>query len=643
MQPPHPRLICRAHNSFSPSIALWQHFVQAHPFNPRDRRQLSTATQAAQDDAAIESKHVGPDSPTPSEARPVQKSQLETEDAAKNTAAKRSKMKMRKVKTTKGKWLPSKAAASTTKNKKLKGAIPEALLKQRTELLDTARSAFNRSQSYKGVVVKPMVSEAAIKESELPWCLKKEDRAVPGMERLRLEIARFYKYTTANQHETLARRHLIEQVRNHLRKWIPEYKVEVFGSERTGIGMPLSDIDFRLVPESEALDPAQARLPPSPEQRIENIKILRSLYNRSFRRDWAYLLSVVRHARYPLISAQDRLSGLDVQIVLANDTSISRVIMHGYMDEIPYLRELYWVVKTVFDIRGLSDVFRGGLGSYSLFMMVVASIKHAPEPPKDSAQALLNFLYFWGNFDTTKQGVSIEPAYLYDKVEHPVLTDTQRAKLKNDEIKPLPDYMLSLRDPADETNDLGRKGMAIKHVQVTLRDLHYQLNFDARVNTRPSILAPLVGSSYMLQLERRRKLEGYGRHLEHEAQRELSQKAKAVREADQLVHSMSEQAVDEGAQKTDAEEEDALKKENEEQETKIRLAKELRDREWQRLTDEMHERLKKQAEKTSASEHGDAIASSLSMPAVEEPTVEEPTVEGGAQPEKNSIEDKNTA
>jgi non-canonical poly(A) RNA polymerase PAPD5/7 len=247
---------------------------------------------------------------------------------------------------------------------------------------------------------------------------------------LQLEITRFHKYTTPDRHEILARKHLIQQVRNHLGTWIPEYKVEVFGSERTGLGMPLSDIDFRLVPESEALDPAQAKLPPSVEQRRENIKILQRLYNNSLRKDKAYILPVVRHARYPLISAQDRRSGLDIQIVLSNDTSISRVIMQGYMDEIPYLRELYWVVKTIFDTRGLSDVFRGGFGSYSLFMMVVASIKHAPEPPKDSAHALLNFLRFWGSFDTTKQGISIEPAFFYDKAEYPVLTDTQRAKLK---------------------------------------------------------------------------------------------------------------------------------------------------------------------------------------------------------------------
>lgn len=194
--------------------------------------------------------------------------------------------------------------------------------------------------------------------------------------------------------------------------------------------MPLSDIDFRLLLKSDSIDPARDKLPPSTEQRRKGIQTLQNLYHRGISKTEAYLLPALRHARYPLVTAQDRKSGLDIQIVLSNDTSISRVIMQGYMDEIPYLREVYWVVKTVFDVRGLSDVFRGGFGSYSLFMMVVASMKHASESPKDPARALLHFLEFWGTFDTTRQGVSIEPAFFFDKAKYPVLTDTQRAKLE---------------------------------------------------------------------------------------------------------------------------------------------------------------------------------------------------------------------
>ena len=185
MQPSHTRLICRAHNRFNPSIALWQHFVQANPSKPRDRRQLSTATPAVQDDTTTDSKHVEPESPSPPEARDPHGSEAETGEVAEEPSA--ESWTLRKMTTTKGQWLPSKADASIAKNKELRSASPKALLKERGKLLANARSAFRKSKSYTGVIVKPMMNETPIKESTLPWCLNKADRAIPGMQRYTLK------------------------------------------------------------------------------------------------------------------------------------------------------------------------------------------------------------------------------------------------------------------------------------------------------------------------------------------------------------------------------------------------------------------------------------------------------------------------
>lgn len=220
-------------------------------------------------------------------------------------------------------------------------------------------------------------------------------------------------------------------MQRQVKQFLPKYNIEVFGSERTGIAMPLSDIDFRLVLKSQPSEPAQVpKFPPDTKERKKGTRLLSKLYWRVFNKNGAYLLAAIRHARYPLVAAQDRKSGLDVQVVLSNDTSISRVTMQEYMEKIPYLRELYWVVKTMFDTRGLSDVFRGGFGSYSLFMMVVASIKHSPHPRNDAAGALINFLEFWAKLDTITRGVSVEPVEFFYKKEHPVITDTARSKIK---------------------------------------------------------------------------------------------------------------------------------------------------------------------------------------------------------------------
>jgi non-canonical poly(A) RNA polymerase PAPD5/7 len=216
-------------------------------------------------------------------------------------------------------------------------------------------------------------------------------------------------------------------VQEHVRQILPDHTLEVFGSERTGLAFATSDIDLRLVVNSRLKDSA---LPPSYEERHQGMKLLNKLYWNGLSKHKAYILPQLRHARYPLISLQDRQSGLDIQIVLANDTSLSREMIERYTAQYPYLRSLYSVVKTIFDVRGLSDVFRGGFGSYTLFMMIVASIRHQQPPRNDAAGGLLTFLRFYRSFDTSTRGLSIEPVCTFDKRDEPVLTDKVKHKLK---------------------------------------------------------------------------------------------------------------------------------------------------------------------------------------------------------------------
>ncbi|KAH7349104.1 hypothetical protein BKA66DRAFT_575997 [Pyrenochaeta sp. MPI-SDFR-AT-0127] len=523
MQPSRTRLICRAHNRFTPSIALWQHYIAPNQPLLSQLRFSSSATEASYNNADKDG----------SLFKAHEASELETREGDVATEGKETPTpKIRKMTTVKGRWQSSKVNASIIKNVQKQYDSRKVSLTEPEKLLAIARAAFEATEDYEGIVVKPMVNPKPVKESQLPWCLKQEERTMSGIDRLAIEMDRFYGFAKPTRFESIARKHLIEQVRNHVRKALPDHVLEVFGSERTGLAFATSDIDFRLVRQSQIVDPAQAKLPPSPSERSKAIKDLNLLYWRRLKNNKAYLMPMLRYARYPLISLQDKESGLDVQIVLSNDTSLSRIFMQGYMEQYPYLRQLYYVIRTMFDVRGLSDVFRGGFGSYSLFMMVVASIRHNPHPRNDAAGGLINFLKFWRDFDTKERGVSIEPVEFFDKASHPVITDTIKSKIEEGTTKLLPAYMLSLRDPADETNDLGRKGIAIKHVQATFRSLCQQLEYDTRVNTRSSILGPLVGSCYMLGHAPRAKLEEYGQRLVKHMETSLAAKAKAVRDAE---------------------------------------------------------------------------------------------------------------
>lgn len=257
--------------------------------------------------------------------------------------------------------------------------------------------------------------------------------------RLAIEIAKFHEYARPSRTEVLARRHIVEQVREHVREILPNYFLEVFGSERTGLALATSDIDLRLLKRDDV--ESHGRLPPGKQERKVLVNKLHKLFKK-FKSRGDYLMPTVRHARYPLISMQDRRSGLDIQIVLSNDTALSREFVHSYLHQYPILHPLYSVIKTIFDSRGLSDVFRGGFGSYSIFMMIVASLRHAPSKQSTAEEALIHFLRFWGHFDTSSQGVSIEPPEFFDKYKHPVVPE--KVKVQILVLQPLLVYVLVL-------------------------------------------------------------------------------------------------------------------------------------------------------------------------------------------------------
>jgi non-canonical poly(A) RNA polymerase PAPD5/7 len=251
-------------------------------------------------------------------------------------------------------------------------------------------------------------------------------------------MMRFHEYIKPSRTEALARRQLVEQVRSHVREVIPDAALEVFGSERTGLAFATSDIDLRLLKFTDMEESASSVLPPSKQQRIRLLDDIYRLF-RHLRKNSQYEHCVVLHARYPLVSLRDKASGLDVQIVLSNDTSLSRAMIRKYIEEYPFIRPVYSVVKTMFDIRGLSDTFRGGFGSYSIFMMIVASFRHCDwkTPPTSAGEGLKAFIDFWTVFDTTKNGISLEPTELYDKAIDAPMTDTVRAKLQVKSFNPI--------------------------------------------------------------------------------------------------------------------------------------------------------------------------------------------------------------
>lgn len=356
----------------------------------------------------------------------------------------------------------------------------------------------------------------------MPWAL--EGSVIPdqsGLEALDLEIHRFAKFMELTPAEKAAREAIRQEIISFIKKTLGgRVRCEVFGSDKTGLSVATSDIDIRVTHNA---------MRPSASIGSYLRDVSRAMFHS---RD--FMCTTFRNAKYPIVNAQHRASGIDIQIVNAPSTDPQGKVTQQYLEEIPNLRELYLLLRTVFGVRGLVDVFNGGIGSYGLFIMLVASLKRRnSQPPKTAAEQLVRFLNFYKGLDTYKHGVSVTPPKLFKKHTQqeglPLKDYSNAARRRNDPIRAgqwsigqtrlYQPYLLSLQDPANPVNDLGRKTNAIKHIRRTagalLAELDGKLKFpNTRLGLRSeherSLLLPLVGRCHEIYYERRRRVEEYG-------------------------------------------------------------------------------------------------------------------------------------
>src|SRR5437764_222299 len=100
--------------------------------------------------------------------------------------------------------------------------------------------------------------------------------------------------------EQAARQAVISQLYELTKEYLPSQRLEVFGSERTGLALAISDLDFRLYQgQSERADQLPEKAPRY-EVRKKMTRHLTKLHE-GLQKSGHYILCALRHARYPLI------------------------------------------------------------------------------------------------------------------------------------------------------------------------------------------------------------------------------------------------------------------------------------------------------------------------------------------------------
>ncbi|KAK4694099.1 hypothetical protein P7C71_g3425, partial [Lecanoromycetidae sp. Uapishka_2] len=242
----------------------------------------------------------------------------------------------------------------------------------------------------------------------------------------------------------------------------------------------MSDLDFSISAKSSTED-SEASHGTSPRQFARAAERSLRIVEKHLRASSAFSRPELVHARVPLVTSKHLATGLDIQLQTMAPYQSAQEYTAEYLAELPSLRPLYIILRHSLAVRKLTTVYDGGLGSYTILMMIVTALKHSSGKfaANDLGGQLLHVLNFYANADLYKHGFSANPPRVFDKIHEPRPMEEREARLLDPQLNGIDHilqrrnirkpYLLALQDPANDLNDLGKNAYAIKHVQATFK------------------------------------------------------------------------------------------------------------------------------------------------------------------------------
>ncbi|CAL1414189.1 unnamed protein product [Linum trigynum] len=266
---------------------------------------------------------------------------------------------------------------------------------------------------------------------------------------LHKEIVDFCDFLSPTLEEQASRRAAVESVCDVIKYIWPRCKVEVFGSFRTGLYLPTSDVDVVIL-NSHVVSPQTG---------------LHALSRALSQRGIAKKILVIAKARVPIIKFVEKRSGIsfDLSFDLENGPKAADFIQDA-VAQWPSLRPLCLILKVFLQQRELNEVYTGGVGSYALLTMLLAVLKNLSldrTPEHNLGVLLIHFFDLYGRkLCTSDVGISCNGFF------------SKRAKGFMNNGRP---FLISIEDPQAPGNDIGKNSFNYFQVRSAFAMAHSTL------------------------------------------------------------------------------------------------------------------------------------------------------------------------
>lgn len=254
------------------------------------------------------------------------------------------------------------------------------------------------------------------------------------MLQLHQEILDFCEFLSPTPEEEASRSAAVESVFDVVKYIWPDCEVEVFGSFKTGLYLPSSDIDV-VIMGSDIRSP-----------QLGLMALSRALSQRGV----AKKIQVIAKARVPIIKFVEKRSGIsfDISFDVHNGPKAAEFIK-GAISKWPPLRPLCLILKVFLQQRELNEVYSGGIGSYALLAMLIAMLRSVNDfhasPEHNLGVLLVNFFDIYGRkLNISDVGISCNGAEVFFFKSNKGFLNEGRASL------------ISIEDPQAPENDIGK-------------------------------------------------------------------------------------------------------------------------------------------------------------------------------------------